>query len=72
LTKIYLLDLKLLNPKRPTNDRRSTVDSQLYELFHQQQLEHQEWLESEEGIAYINGKLIDAAYEDQYEIDVEV
>jgi len=43
-----------------------------YEFFYQQQLEQQEWLESEEGIAYINSKLIDAAYEDQYEIDVEV
>lgn len=41
-------------------------------LLYQQELEREQWLESEEGIAYVNQKLIDAAYEDQYEIDVEV
>lgn len=56
------------------------MDNQVLDLFveemdallYQKELEMQEWLESEEGIAYINQKLIDAAYEDQHEIDVEV
>lgn len=38
----------------------------------QQRAELEEWLESEEGLRYINNKLIDSVYEEQYEIDCEV
>lgn len=46
-----------------------------YEDFHnfmlQQQQEYEEWMESEEGIRTINAQLVDAAYEDMYEIEVQ-
>lgn len=43
-------------------------------LYHieQQRAELEAWLESDEGLRYINNQLIDAAYEEQYEIDCEV
>lgn len=51
-------------------------DEEEYEAFHQYMLEqrqqYEEWMESEEGIQEINCKLIDAAYEDKNEIDLEV
>lgn len=41
-------------------------------FFEQQKAELEEWLESDEGLRYINSKLMDAVYEDKYEIDCEI
>lgn len=44
-----------------------------YEAFYyaQQQQEREEWLQTEDAIDYINAKLMDAAYDDQFEIEVQ-
>ena len=52
----------------------SFFDNESYQAFHyeQQKAEFEEWIESEEGVLYINAKLMDAAYEDQFELEHEV
>lgn len=52
----------------------SFFDDESYQAFHyeQQKAEFEEWIESEEGVLYINAKLMDATYEDQFELEHEV
>jgi len=45
-------------------------DLQALHHFEQQKAEFEEWIETEEAIQYINCKLMDAVYDDQYEIEV--
>jgi hypothetical protein len=52
----------------------SSFDDESYEAFHyeQQKAEFEEWIETDEGVLYINTKLLDAMYEDQLEVNCEV